>query len=174
MDFLKDKFVAVDLETTGLDVHRDSIIEIGAVRCKNGEIIERFSTFVHCMPEQLSPEIVSLTGITYEQLQNAPKPIAALQRLYDFIDGCVLIAHNFRFDFSFLQNWGFWCNVDFNGFEKNGIDTVALAKEKLAGQVKNYKLSTVAEFLGTECKKQHRALADAETCAKITLEIAKI
>ncbi len=174
MNLLKDRFVAVDLETTGLDMHRDSIIKIGAVKCENGEIIDRFSTSVHCPKERLSSEIVSLTGITYEQLQNAPKLTIALQALYNFIDGSVLVAHNFRFDFSFLQNWGFWCNVDFGGFEKDGIDTVALAKEKLAGQIKNYKLCTVAEFLGIACPSQHRALADAETCAKILLVLAKI
>jgi DNA polymerase-3 subunit alpha (Gram-positive type) len=165
------KFVVVDLETTGLDKNRDYIIEIGAVKIEKGKITEKFSTFVSC-PVSLPSEIVDLTGITENDLAGALMIEEALKNLKEFMQGCTLVAHNLPFDYSFLRNWGFWCGVDFNGFEKDALDTVILAKEVLKNEVENFKLSTLAKYFGIEFT-HHRALNDAEATVKIFLKLAQ-
>lgn len=169
---INNKYVVFDLETSGLDVNRDYIIEIGAVKIENGEITDRFSTLVNCpQMESLTKEIEELTGITYEQVKTAPSVGSVLQEFYKFARGCILVAHNLPFDFAFLRNWGFWCGIWFDEFEKSAIDTVALAEEKLCGKVENYKLFTLAKYFGIEFN-AHRALNDAETTAEIFLKLA--
>ena len=165
------KFVVFDLETTGLDCNRDYIIEIGAVKIEKGKITERFSTFANSLQLQSIPqEIEELTGISYEQVKDAPLIDVVLKQFYEFAKGCILVAHNLPFDFAFLRNWGFWCGVDFNEFDKDALDTVVLAKEILNDKVKNYKLSTLAKYFGIEFT-HHRALNDAEATAKILIKL---
>ena len=104
MEILKDKFVVVDLETSGLS-YSDHIIEIGAVKIINGEITEKFHSFVAC-PIKLSPEIELLTGIKDEDLFGAPTVDKALKELHSFCEGCILVAHNLPFDYSFVKKYG--------------------------------------------------------------------
>lgn len=163
-------FVVVDLETSGLSVH-DFIIEVGAVKIKNGEICDKFSTLVNSIQlKSLPPEIERLTGIKYEQIKNAPYVDEVLQKLYKFAKDCTFVAHNLPFDFGFLRNWGFWCGVPFDEFKDNVIDTVELSKKVLGDKVKNYKLATLADYFNIEFN-HHCALDDAETTAKILLEL---
>lgn len=165
--------VVVDLETSGLDTNRDFIIEVGAVKIENGKICDSFSSLVNSIQlESLPPEVESLTGIMYEQLKGAPLVEEVLQKLYQFAKDCTLVAHNLSFDFAFLRNWGFWCGVPFDEFKDKVIDTIALAKQILRDKVKNYKLSTLAEYFNIEFN-HHRALDDAEATAKIFLELEK-
>jgi len=174
MNILNERFVVVDLETSGLNKNRDYIIELGAVKIENGKITDNYSTLVFC-PQMvaLSTEIEELTGIHYEDLKNAPHVGEVLKTFYEFAKGCTLVVHNLPFDFAFLRNWGFWCGVWFDEFEKSAIDTVALAKKLLGDKVENYKLSTLANYYGVEFT-HHRALNDAETTAKIFLELARL
>lgn len=174
MNLSENSFVAVDLETTGTDANRDSIIEIGAVKYENGSTVDSFSTYVRCDQEQLSPKVASITGITYEQLQDAPSINSALNELYDFVGDSTLVAHNFKFVSSFLRNWGFWCNLDFDGIIDGGIDVSAAAKKKLDRSVKNYKIRTVAEFLNVGYPDCPHSADDAEACAQIALALEKI
>lgn len=165
--------VIVDLETSGLDINRDYIIEVGAVKIENGKIRDKFSSLVNSpQMESLPEEVEKLTGITFEQLKTAPTIGDVLQKFYDFAKGSILVAHNLPFDFAFLRNWGFWCRVNFDEFEKDATDTVALAKQVLGDKVKNYNLATLADYFNTEFN-HHRALDDAEATAKILLEFAK-
>ncbi len=166
------KFVVVDLETTGLDTSKDHIIEIGAAKIVKGKITDKFSSFVSC-PVSLPAEIVELTGITENDLKNAPTNEEALKNLLRFMQGCTLVAHNLPFDFAFLRNWGFRCKIFFDEFEKDAIDTVELSKQVLKDKVENYKLSTLAKYLGIEFT-HHRALNDAEATANILIELAQI
>ena len=166
-------FVVVDLETSGLSVH-DFIIEVGAVKIEKGKICDEFSTFVNSVQlESLPEEIVELTGITCEQLKGAPYVDEVLKNLYAFAKDSILVAHNLPFDFGFLRNWGFWCGVHFDGFEKDALDTVALAKEILGDKVKNYRLATLADYFHIAFT-NHRALADAQTAAKILLNLGRL
>lgn len=172
MDILNDKFVVVDLETSGLDKNRDYIIELGAVKIVNGKIKDKYSTLVLCPQMQSLPkEVEELTEIHYEELKKAPAIGEVLKQFYEFANGCTLVAHNLPFDFAFLRNWGFWCGVWFDEFEKFAIDTIELAKQVLGDKVANYKLCTIAKHFGIEFA-HHRALSDAEATAKIFLELA--
>ncbi len=165
------KIVVVDLETTGLDANHDHIIEIGAVKIKKGRITEKFSTFVSC-PVALPAEITELTGITENDLKGAPRIKEALENLFGFMRGCVLVAHNLPFDYSFLRNWGYECGVDFGGFARGALDVITFSKEILQGEVSNYKFSTLAKYFGIEFT-HRRALNDAEATAKIFLKLAQ-
>lgn len=172
MDILKDRFVVVDLETTGLDVNRDYIIEIGAVKIENGKCGDTFSSFASCVQMQkLSEKITALTGITDNDLVNAPPIENVLAQLKNFAEGHILVAHNLPFDFAFLRNWGFRCDVDFDPFAKDAIDTIEYAKRILGGQVKNYKLSTLAEYFDVQFT-HHRAFTDAVATAEIFIKLA--
>lgn len=171
MDILKDKFVVVDLETTGLDVNRDYIIEIGAAKIENGICGDTFSSFASCKQMQKLPEnITTLTGITDNDLLNAPPIEDVLAGFKEFADGCTLVAYNLQFNFSFLRNWGFWCNVDFDPFAKEAIDTIEYAKSILGGKVKNYKLSSLTKYLDIQYT-HHRALTDAVAIAEIFIKL---
>ena len=99
---LDDEFVCFDIETTGLKVDREAITEIGAVVLKNGEIAERFQTFVN-PNRRLTPEIIGLTGITDEMLKDAPQLKEALTDFLKFVNGRPLAAHNAEFDIGFIR-----------------------------------------------------------------------
>lgn len=97
------EFIALDFETTGLDPNMETVIDIGAVRYKNGQEIERFSTLVN-PGRQISPEISQLTGITNEALADAPYLKAIDQKLYDFLGTSPIMAHNASFERAFLHH----------------------------------------------------------------------
>lgn len=169
MDILKDKFVVVDLETSGLG-YNDHIIEIGAVKILNGEITLKFHSFVAC-PIKLSPEIELLTGIKDEDLTDAPTVDKALKDLHSFCDGCIIVGHNLPFDYSFMKKHGDEYGIY---FDNPKIDTLVMARARLKNaDIANYKLSTLANYFNIEFN-HHRALDDAEATAKILLELAKL
>ena len=98
--------VVFDCETTGLDRERDQIIELGAVKIENGNIIEKFSTFVK--PTKRIPyEVSKLTGITNEMVENAPPIELVIRDFYNFSKDCVLCGHNIiEFDIHFIKREG--------------------------------------------------------------------
>ena len=166
--------VVFDLETTGLVWQpsmgkMDKIIEVGAVKIVDGEIREKFASFVACN-ERLTPKIVELTGIHDEDLYGAPTVDKVLADFFKFVDGAVLVGHNVNFDYGFIRHYG-----KENGyvFSNPSIDTVTLAQEQLASVgLANYKLNTIAEYYGFDFN-HHRAFEDAATTAKIFIELIK-
>lgn len=174
MNFLKNKFVIVDLETSGLDENRDYITEVGAIKIEDGVICDRFATLVNTpQMTELPREIEVLTGITFNELQSAPSICNVLKKLSEFSKGCKFVAHNAPFDIAFLRKWGGLCGVDFYSVTLGAVDTVKLAQNVLGDTVKNYRLATLAKFFGIEFT-YHRALSDAETTAKIFLRLANM
>lgn len=172
-DLKNNTFVVFDLETTGLNNNpamgkMDKIIELGAVKLVNGEMTERFSTFVACK-ERLSNEIVNLTGIHDEDLVGAPELEKVLADFYKFTDGAYLVGHNVTFDYRFVHYYG-----EQNGymFDKKLFDTLTLAQEVLRGRLANYKLNTVADHYGFTFN-HHRAFDDACVTAKVFIELVK-
>jgi len=172
-DLKNNVFVVFDLETTGLNNNpamgrMDRIIELGAVKIVNGEIAEKFSTFVACK-ERLSNEIVNLTGIHDEDLVGAPEVEKVLADFYKFTDGAYLVGHNVMFDYRFVSYYG-----EQNGymFDKKLFDTLAFAQEVLRGKLANYKLNTVADYYGFTFN-HHRAFDDACVTAKVFIELLK-
>lgn len=167
------EFVVFDLETTGLNNQpsmgkMDRIIEIGAVKIKNGKIAEKFTSFVAC-PDRLSAEIVELTGIHDEDLIGAPEIDKVIADFFKFTDGAYLVGHNVQFDYRFVRYYG-----EENGyaFEQKEFDTLTLAQELLAGKIGNYKLNTVAGYYGFTFN-HHRAFDDALVTAKVFIEFIK-
>ena len=178
----KNRIVAVDLETTGLNCRKDNIIEIGAVKIegwkamrtqKGGIVIEganltkRFTTFVSC-PVKLSQSIVNLTGISDKDLENAPAIDVALKQLKEFIGNDIIVGHNIEFNYGFLSEHGRRYGID---FDNRRLDTVAIARTIYRDKIKNYSLSTLAAMLGIEYA-PHRALNDAYAAAKLFTALA--
>ncbi len=168
-------FVVFDLETTGLNStpvggEMDGIIEIGAYKVVDGEITEKFSTFVN--PERSVPleqRIIELTGITDAMVKSAPSYRDVLPDFVKFCDGAVLAGHNaVGFDFKFIDHY---CRE--LGYEVGGrvIDTLTLSQKML--HLSNYKLNTVAEHFGITFN-HHRAEDDALATAKIFIELIKL
>ena len=157
-----DEIICFDIETTGLKVTQEAITEIGAVRLRNGEIVETFQTFVD--PERrLTPEIIGLTGITDEMLRGAPKLKDALTAFLAFAGDAPLAAHNAEFDISFIRSGCRKCGIP---FEPTYIDTLILAQNLLPGLGK-YKLDIVAEHLQLPQFNHHRASDDAVPVAQM-------
>ena len=161
-----------DLETTGLNNTpamgvMDRIIEIGAVKIRNGRIEEKFSTFVAC-PNRLSDEIVRLTGITDEMLVGAPALSDVIADFYKFTAGCALVAHNISFDYKFIRFYG---EEEGFLFDQPQFDTLVMSQKTL--HLTHNKLNNVADFFGFTFN-HHRAFDDAFVTAKIFLELVKM
>ena len=161
------EFVAVDLETSGLLPNRDKIIEIGAVRMKDGQEIDRFQTFVN--PHlTLERKIVDLTGITDEMLVDAPEIEDVLPKFLEFAGNSVLVAHNSDFDMGFIRAA---CEKQRLPFRFTAVDTLILA-QNLMPHLNKFKLDVVANALSLPEFNHHRAGDDALTCGLILHRLA--
>lgn len=161
-----ETFVVFDLETTGLSAVNDKIIEIGAVKLKNGEIVDRFSTFVN--PKIPIPfKIEQHTGINDIMVMDAPEIEEVLPKFLEFCKDSILVAHNAEFDVSFIEN-----NSKLQGLDCDftSIDTVGLSRLLIPG-LSSYRLNIVAKFLGVVLQQHHRAVYDAECCAEIFIKL---
>jgi len=160
-DFNSD-FVVFDLETTGFSPVKNKIIEIGAVKIRNGRIAEKFSTFVN--PKEPIPfRITQLTSIKDEDVESAEEIEVILPRFLEFCEGCVLVAHNASFDMSFIME-----NCKRLGYEREFtyVDTVGIARVLLPNQAK-HTLDAVAKTLHVSLENHHRAVDDAGATAEI-------
>ncbi|ONI44668.1 PolC-type DNA polymerase III [Candidatus Epulonipiscioides gigas] len=164
-----DEYVIFDLETTGLSPTANKIIEIGAVKIKNCEIIDTFSTFVN--PEiNIPSNITELTSITNEDVINAPKIETVLPQFIDFCQDSIMVAHNADFDMSFILNNSKLLNLK---FEKTVVDTVGIARILLT-DLGNSKLSNIAKKLKINLQNHHRAVDDAKATCEIFLKFIKM
>lgn len=144
--------VAIDIETTGLDPHSDTIIEIGAVRFSGSRVEGEWSTLVN--PGRPIPSFITqLTGISNEMVRNAPPIKAVIHELADFAGGFPVIGHNVRFDLSFLQQQNILLDNDV-------LDTYELASV-LMPSASRYNLGALGQQLGIILPATHRALDDA-------------
>jgi len=165
---MTNKFVIVDLETTGHSPEQgDRIIEIGIVLIKNGEIYKTYSSLIN--PEQdISPFISNLTNITNEDVRDAPIFSEIAKEIIGFFNDAYFVAHNVPFDLRFLN--GELENANFPILRNQTIDTVEVSRIMFP-QASSYKLNELAEYMGIEHTTPHRALADALVTAKILFKI---
>ena len=166
---LDDSYVVFDLETTGFGPVKDKIIEIGAVKVVNGEIVEKFSTFVNPVIP-IPYEITQLTSITDEQVMEAEEIEVILPKFLKFCEGCVLVAHNAAFDVSFINAKAKEQNIptDFTV-----VDTVGLARILLP-ELSRFKLNVVAKALNISLENHHRAVDDAGCTAEIFVKFVEM
>ncbi|QRN80195.1 MAG: DEDD exonuclease domain-containing protein, partial [Nocardiopsis sp. BM-2018] len=161
-------FVVVDLETTGTSASKSQITEIGAVRVREGRVVDEFTTLVN--PGVLIPAAITLlTGITQSMVATAPPITEALPGLLAFLAAepdTVLVAHNAPFDTGFLK-----AACEREGAEWPDypvVDTLRLARAVLVRpEVRNHRLGTLAAFFGTPTAPNHRALDDARATADV-------
>lgn len=163
-----ETYVVFDLETTGIDLMTNGITEIGAVKLVGGKATEQFTTLVK--PDYpITDEIVKLTGITPEMVENAPKIGTILPDFMKFIEGAVLVAHNAEFDTRFIKR--FAAGEDYE-VKNRVMDTLEMSRKYLPQLHKNG-LGVLAEYFGVVFH-HHRALSDAYATSEIFVELMKI
>ena len=165
---LPPDLVFVDLETTGGNAAHDRITEVGLVRIKDGELVEEWSSLVN--PERPIPSYIeAFTGISSEMVADAPRfaEIAAL--VLRKLQGAVFVAHNARFDYSFLRSE--FQRVD-RHFSAKVLCTVKLSR-RLFPEFARHNLDAVMERHGLTCDARHRALGDAKVLHDLWLKLRR-
>ena len=162
-------YCVFDLETTGVSYRTDKITEIGIIKYKDGEIIDKFESFVN--PEKPIPmKVQEITNITDEMVKDAPTIEQILPKVMEFFGDSVLVAHNADFDTGFIR---YNCQLQNIPFENTYLDTLQLAKE-LYPDFTKYKLGIIAEKLGIKVEVAHRALDDVETTVKVLSKMFEV
>ena len=162
-------YCVLDLETTGFSAKIDKITEIGIMKIQNGEVIDKFSTFVN--PQRPIPQrVVEVTNITDDMVKNAETIDKVFPKMLEFIKDSVIVAHNAPFDIGFLKQ-----NAKELGYEFDFtyVDTLALSR-KIFPELKKHKLGKIAEYLKIKVEVAHRALDDVDTTVKVYNEMIKI
>lgn len=155
---LVDNYVVFDLETTGLEAENSKIIEIGALKYINNELVSEYSVLIN--PEVPIPEVITkITGLTEEQLNDKKTIQEVLPEFILFIEDLPLVAHNSSFDLSFIEE-----NIKRLGLpmiSNKNIDTLELSKIYIP-KAYNHKLETLKRFFHLEYG-SHRSVDDCKT-----------
>ncbi len=165
--YKEQTFCFVDIETNGSSPNKHQIIEIGAIKYKNGEEIAKFESLVHCdfIPEY----ITKITNIKTEDLKNACSLKSVLVKFKEFLKDSVFVAHNVNFDFNFISN-----SLDRLGYGKllnRKLCTIDLAKKTIKAE--KYGLAYLINHLNIDTPAHHRALADARSALRVFEESIK-
>lgn len=163
------KFIAFDLETTGVVPGVDQIVEIGAVRFIDGQVDSVFSTLVNPL-KSIPPGASAVNGITDEMVAGKPLIQDLLGSFAEFCADDILVAHNAPFDVQFLTN-------DIKKHESPAprgviIDSLPLARKVFPG-LANYKLGTLVQHLKISSSGFHRAEEDSTYCGQLFIEMLK-
>ena len=165
-----DDYVLVDIETTGFSPVKDDIIEIGAIRVENNQIIQKYNQLIK-INKNLEPFTTRLTGITDEMLQTGKKISDVLKEFISFTGKDIIIGHNVTFDLVFLSyNCKKYLNYNLNN---DYVDTLCMARKLIPNSI-NYKLGTLAEFFNVSYKGAHRGLKDVEITYEVYNNLRKI
>lgn len=159
-------FVVFDIETTGLNNETEEITEIGAVKVVNGEIVDKWSTFVN-PGKPIPPKIVELTNITDDMVKDAPKINEILGDFFEFCKGCVLVAHNATFDIGFIKKAAQRYDINFDFCY---LDTLILAR-CMYPNLPNFRLDTLTKHLHVILENHHRAVDDAKATADVFVKM---
>jgi len=155
-------YAVIDIETTGGSARHERITEIAVYIHDGKSIVEEYATLVN--PERNIPYfITSLTGITNEMVEDAPKFYEVAKKIVELTEGNVFVAHNARFDYSFIrQEFGM---LGYN-FRRPLLDTVSLSRKLLPGH-RSYSLGNLCKDLGIEISGRHRASGDAMATVRL-------
>ncbi|TDL83300.1 PolC-type DNA polymerase III [Peribacillus frigoritolerans] len=163
-------YVVFDVETTGLSAVYDTIIELAAVKIRNGDIIDRFESFAN-PHHRLSATTIELTGITDDMVATAPNVDEVLRRFKEWAGEDILVAHNASFDMGFL-NVGYKQLLGAGKAANPVIDTLELGRF-LYPELKSHRLNTLAKKFDIELTQHHRAIFDAEATGYLLLRMLK-
>ncbi len=166
---LDSGFVVFDIETTGFSPENNSIIEIGAVKVVNGEVVDKFSTFVN-PGEPIPYRITQLTTITDKMVEDAPYISEVLPKFLDFIGDNALVAHNARFDTGFIKQKASDLGIE---TDFTFLDTMEMAMALLP-ELGRFQLQQVAKALKVPLETHHRAVDDAGCTAGIFIKQVKM
>jgi DNA polymerase-3 subunit alpha (Gram-positive type) len=162
-------YIVFDIETTGLSVISNKIIELAGVKMKDGKVIDRFETFVD-PHEKIPYHITQLTNITDDMVRGAPELEDVLPKFVEFIGDAVLVAHNARFDMGFIQ-----ANLRSMGIAplpNPVLDTLELARLLYPG-LKNHRLNTLSDKFKVSLDNHHRAVDDAAALGEVLNNMIK-
>ena len=155
-------YVVFDIETTGFDPYNDKIIEIGAIKLKGREVIDKFSTFIN--PEVTIPQvIIDLTKITDDIVKDAPKIEEVLPQFLEFCENTTIVAHNAKFDVGFITQKAKQQNLE---YAPSVIDTLHWAKVLLT-DLKRYNLKALSNYFKVSLDNHHRAIDDALATSEV-------
>lgn len=160
---IKD-YVCVDIETTGIRPKWDKIIEIGAVKVRDGKVVDIFSELIY-PGIHVPPRITQLTGITDEMVAGKSKIEEVLPRFVEFAENDLLLGHNLRFDYSFLKQNAINMNLEFT---KQGLDTLKIAR-KVLPQLESRALDYLCDYYNIKDENHHRAFNDASVTSQLYL-----
>lgn len=150
--------IALDLETTGLDVRQDKIIEIGMIRFDGVKVLDTYQTFIN--PDRPIPAAVSqLTHITNPMVGDAPHILDVLDEVTEFVGSDAIVGHNIAFDLGFIRRYKILT-------KNKSTDTYELASVLLP-RAGRYRLSALAEQFGIDAEGKHRAVADCTMTMKL-------
>ena len=163
------EYVVFDVETTGLSpASGDRIVEIGAVKLRNGQIVDEWESFVN--PERDIPiEATNVNNITNEMVSDAPLSADVMPQFLNFVGGACLCGHNVKFDLEFVCHELSLVSRKFHD-QTPAIDTLAMAK-RLIPHLNSFRLASLAQSLGVPIKETHRALADVKLTANVLLKL---
>jgi DNA polymerase-3 subunit epsilon len=149
-------YAIIDIETTGGSARLEKITEIAVYLHDGNQITGEFVSLVN--PERNIPYfITSLTGITNEMVENAPRFYEIAKKIIEITEGRTIVAHNARFDYSFIREE--YKSLGFN-FKRSVLDTVALSRKLIPGH-KSYSLGNICKDLKISINGRHRAAGDA-------------
>lgn len=153
-----DDYCVIDIETTGFDSFFDEIIELGAIKVVNNEIVDTFSSFVK-PSEPIEDFITELTGITDEMVENAPLIDAVIPQFCDYLGDSILVGHNVNFDVNFIYDNLFSCTK--MELKNDFVDTLRFSR-RILPELPDHQLSSLVNYYGLTNAGSHRALIDCE------------
>ena len=160
-------FAAIDFETA--NECPSSVCGVGVVVVRGGEIVDRFYSLIHPEPEYYQWFCQRVHGLSEEDTEDAPVFPYVWERIEPLIEGLTLVAHNSRFDEGCLKAVFRVYQMDYPGYRF--MDTLAASRRHFGRRLPNHQLQTVAAACGHDLTRHHHALADAEACAAIALEL---
>ncbi|MDD3477518.1 MAG: PolC-type DNA polymerase III [Candidatus Izemoplasmatales bacterium] len=160
-------FVVFDIETTGLSVQYDTLIEIAGVKIRNGAQIGEYQSFVN-PGKDINAFTTELTGITNSMVKTAPNLESVLRKFYEFSKGCILVAHNAEFDLGHIYHA--YQELEITKEEQASIDTLTLAKVVYHDRAR-YGLDALCKLLKVPLNDHHRAINDAKATTEVFLHM---
>ncbi len=163
-------YTVFDIETTGLSVNFDKIIEIAAVKIQNNQVIEDYQTYVN--PERPISELTTkITSIKHSDVALAPKIDEVIVEFKKFFEGTIMVAHNAHFDMGFINK----ILKDFDLYDQDmtSLDTLQIARNAYGDKLKRFNLKAVSRLFKVDLVQHHRAIYDTRATADIFLHMLR-